>query len=120
MRCVRGIAPAAGNEGDALMTDAAFGANAPASPKADDKLERRSSAYVDLEPKIRNIGVMARIATFYATEFLGRVAPHETEDEGREKSVALFAIRHVEELARDLEKAYEAGWNSGSPTSRSD
>ena len=106
MRCVRGSAPAAGNEGDALMTAAAFGANAPASPKADDKL------YFDLEPAIHDLADMAEIARYYAIEYLSGVSPDKTEEEGRAKSIALFAIAHVEKMARNLERVFDAGWNS--------
>ena len=86
------------------MTAAAFGANAPASPKADDEF------HFDLEPKIHDLANMTEIARYYAIEYLSGVSPDEAEEEGREKSIALFAIAHVEQMARDLEKAFDAEW----------
>ena len=37
--------------------------------------------------------------------------PFETEEGKREREVALFAVVHVEEMVRDLEKSYDAGWS---------
>ena len=86
------------------MTAAAFGANAPASPKAYDEF------FFDLEPKIHDLANMTEIARYYAIEYLSGVSPDENEDDAREKSVAQFAIAHVEQMARDLEKAFDAEW----------
>jgi hypothetical protein len=35
------------------------------------------------------------------------------DEEGkRERGIALFAVAHVEEMVRDLERAYDAGWQT--------
>ena len=71
--------------------------------------ERYFDAYSDLEPKIRDLTHMAELARYHAIEAFGSNHPGETEEENRERSTALFAIVHLEEMIRDLEKAWEAG-----------
>jgi hypothetical protein len=74
--------------------------------------ERRFfSAYSDLEPQIRDLTHMAELARFHAIEAFGSISPHDTEEGKRERSIALFAVVHVVEMACDLEKAYDAGWS---------
>jgi hypothetical protein len=67
---------------------------------------------VYLEPKIRNLTHMAELARFHAIDTFGSNSPGETEEGKREREIALFAVVHVEEMVRDLEKAYAAGWCS--------
>jgi hypothetical protein len=71
-----------------------------------------SDAYMDLEPKIRDLTHMAELARFHAIDTFGSNSPDETEGGKRERAIALFAVTHVEEMVRDLEKAYDAGWSS--------
>ena len=72
----------------------------------------KSDAYMDLEPKIRDLTHMAELARFHAIDTFGSNSPEETEEGKREREIALFAVVHVEQMARDLEKAYEAGFRS--------
>jgi hypothetical protein len=75
--------------------------------------ERRFfDAYSDLEPQIRDLTRMAELARFHAINTFGSIPPNETEEGKRERSVALFAVAHLEEMVRDLERAYDAGWSS--------
>jgi hypothetical protein len=98
--------------------EARMNAATPASPESE--LDRRHSvAFVDLEPKIRDLTRMAELARFHAINTFGSNSPDETEEGKREREIALFAVVHVEEMVRDLEKAYEAGWQTArsSPSS---
>jgi hypothetical protein len=70
--------------------------------------QRFFSAYSDLEPQIRNLTHMAELARFHAIDTFGSSSPDETEEGKRERSIALFAVVHVVEMACDLEKAYDA------------
>jgi hypothetical protein len=83
----------------------------PASPESE-RDRRYSRAFVDLEPKIRDLTHMAELARFHAIDTFGSTSPDDTEERKRELEIALFAVVHVEEMVRDLEKAYEAGWSS--------
>jgi hypothetical protein len=75
--------------------------------------ERRFfDAYSDLEPQIRDLTRMAELARFHAIDTFGSTSPDETEERKRERGIALFAVIQVEEMVRDLEKAYDAGWSS--------
>jgi hypothetical protein len=80
----------------------------------------KSDAYMDLEPKIRDLTHMAELARFHAIEAFGSIPPNETEEGKRERSIALFAVAHVEEMVRDLEKAYDAGWRRRAPPASAD
>jgi hypothetical protein len=83
----------------------------PASPESE--CDRHySRAFMDLEPKIRDLTHMAEFARFHAIDTFGSTSPDDTEERKREREIALFAVMHVEEMVRDLEKAYEAGWSS--------
>ena len=73
----------------------------------------KSDAYMDLEPKIRDLTHMAELARSHAIDTFGSNSPDETEERKRERGIALFAVVHVEEMVRDLEKAYDAGFRSG-------
>ena len=75
-------------------------------------------AYSDLEPKIRDLTHMAELARFHAIDTFGSNSPEETEEGKREGEIALFAIVHVEQMVKDLEKAWDAGW-SGAQSSAS-
>jgi hypothetical protein len=76
--------------------------------------ERRfSSVYSDLEPKIRDLTHMAELARSHAIDTFGSNSPDETEEGKREREIALFAVVHVEQMVKDLEKAWEAGWDAG-------
>jgi hypothetical protein len=80
--------------------------------------QRFFSAYSDLEPQIRDLTHMAELARLRAIDTFGSNSPDETEEGKRERSIALFAVVHVVEMACDLEKAYDAGWSSAqSPAS---
>jgi hypothetical protein len=82
----------------------------PASP--DSERDRRyARAFMGLEPKIRDLTLMAELARSHAIDTFGSNSPDETEEGNRERSMALFAVVHVVEMACDLEKAYDAGWN---------
>jgi hypothetical protein len=73
---------------------------------------------MDLEPQIRDLMQMAELARFHAINTFGSNSPDETEEEKREREIALFAVAQVEQMACDLEKAYDAGWSSAlSPAS---
>jgi hypothetical protein len=74
--------------------------------------ENSAKAYSDLEPQIRDLTRMAELARFHAIDTFGSTSPDETEERKRERGIALFAVIHVEEMVRDLEKAYDAGWSS--------
>jgi hypothetical protein len=74
--------------------------------------EHYFDVYSDLEPKIRDLTHMAELARFHAINTFGSIPPDETEEGKRERSVALFAVAHLEEMVRDLERAYDAGWSS--------
>jgi hypothetical protein len=74
--------------------------------------ENRAEAYFNLELKIRDLTYMAELARFHAINTFGSIPPNETEEGKRERSIALFAVAHVEEMVRDLERAYDAGWSS--------
>jgi hypothetical protein len=74
--------------------------------------EQIFSAYSDLEPQIRDLTHMADLARFHAINTFGSNSPDETEEGKREREVALFAVVHVEQMACDLEKAYEAGFRA--------
>ena len=74
--------------------------------------ENRAKAYFNLEPKIRDLMYMAELARFHAINTFGSIPPNETEEGKRERSIALFAVAHVEEMVRDLERAYDAGCSS--------
>jgi hypothetical protein len=67
---------------------------------------------MDREPQIRDLTHMAELARFHAINTFGSIPPDETEEGKREREVALFAVVHVEQMACDLEKAYDAGWPS--------
>jgi hypothetical protein len=86
----------------------------PASPESE-RDRRHSTAFMDLEPKIRDLTHMAELARLHAIDTFGSIPPNETEEGKRERSIALFAIVHVVEMACDLEKAYEAGWHGAAP-----
>ena len=73
----------------------------------------KSDAYMDLEPKIRDLTHMAELARFHAIDTFGSNSPDETEEGKRAREIALFAVEHVEQMVLDLEKAYEAGFRSG-------
>jgi hypothetical protein len=73
----------------------------------------KSDAYMDLEPKIRDLTHMAELARFHAIDTCGSNSPDETEEGKREREIALFAVVHVEQMALDLEKAWDAGFRSG-------
>jgi hypothetical protein len=62
---------------------------------------------------------MAELARFHAIDTFGSNSPDETEEGKREREIALFAVVHVEQIVRDLENAYEAGWEAGSKESAS-
>ena len=83
----------------------------PASPESEFD-RRHSRAFKDLEPKISDLTYMAELARFHAIEAFGSNSSDETEESKRERGIALFAVIHVEEMVRDLEKAYEAGWQT--------
>jgi hypothetical protein len=83
----------------------------PASPESE-RDRRYSRAFVDLEPKIRDLTHMAELVRFHAIDTFGSTSPDETEEGKREREIALFAVVHDEEMVRGLEKAYEAGWSS--------
>jgi hypothetical protein len=70
-------------------------------------------AYSDLEPKIRDLTHMAELARFHAIDTFGSNSPDETEEGKREREIALFAVVHVEQMVKDLEKAWDAGFRSG-------
>ena len=72
---------------------------------------RLFSAYSDLEPKIRDLTHMAELARSHAIDTFGSNSPDEAEERKRERGIALFAVIHVEEMVRDLEKSYDAGWS---------
>jgi hypothetical protein len=55
---------------------------------------------------------MAELARFHAINTFGSNSPDETEEGKREREVALFAVVHVEQMACDLVKAYEAGFRA--------
>jgi hypothetical protein len=55
---------------------------------------------------------MAELARFHAIDTFGSNSPDETEEGKREREVALFAVVHVEQMVRDLEKAYDAGFRA--------
>jgi hypothetical protein len=82
------------------------------STTASSATERRGRAYFDLEPKIRDLTHMAELARSHAIDAFGSNPVGETEEEHRERSTALFAIVHLEEMVRDLEKAYDTGFHS--------
>jgi hypothetical protein len=112
-----GVADLDATPGPAAMADRApaqhearVNAATPATPESE--LDRRHSmAFVDLEPKIRDLTHMAELARFHAIDTFGSNSPAETEEGKRERSIALFAVVHVEEMVRDLEKVYDAGWS---------
>jgi hypothetical protein len=83
------------------------------APTTSTVTDRRARAYSDLEPRIRDLTCMAELARFHAIESLGSHSPDETEERKRECNIALFAVIHVEEMVRDLEKAYDAAFKSG-------
>jgi hypothetical protein len=83
-----------------------------ASSPSPERDRRRSLAYSDLEPRIRDLVRMAELARFHAIDTFGSIPPNETEEGKRERSIALFAVAHVEEMVRDLERAYDAGWQT--------
>jgi hypothetical protein len=82
----------------------------PASPESEHD-RSYSRAFMDLEPKIRDLRHMAELARFHAIDTVGSPSPDDTEERKRERSIALFAVVHVVEMACDLEKAYDAGWS---------
>jgi hypothetical protein len=83
----------------------------PASPESE--FDRRlSKAFKDLEPKILDLTRMAAIARFHVINTFGSNSPDETEEEKREREIALFAVVHVEQMVKDLEEAWDAGWSS--------
>jgi hypothetical protein len=82
------------------------------APTTSSGTERYACAYCDLEPKIRDLTHMAELARYHALESFGSNPVGETKEEHRERSTALFAIVHLEEMVRDLEKAYDAGFRS--------
>jgi hypothetical protein len=68
---------------------------------------------MDLEPKIRDLTHMAELARFHAIDTFGSNSPDETEEVKRGREIALFAVVHVEQMVKDLEKAWDAGFLSG-------
>jgi hypothetical protein len=74
--------------------------------------ERHARAYFDLEPRVRDLALMADLARSHAVDAFGSIHPNETEERKRERSIALFAVIHLEEMVGDLEKAYDAGFHS--------
>jgi hypothetical protein len=72
-----------------------------------------SDAYMDLEPQIRDLTHMAELARFHAIDTFGSNSPDETEGGKRERAIALFAVAHLEQMVKDLEKAWDAGFRSG-------
>jgi hypothetical protein len=82
------------------------------APTASSATERRTRAYFDLEPKVRDLTRVAELARYHALESFGSNSVGETQEQHRERSTALFAIVHLEEMVRDLEKAYDAGFHS--------
>jgi hypothetical protein len=98
-------------EEDGPMTaDTARAATQASLERARDRAH--SMAFRDLEPKICDLTHMAELARFHAIDTFGSNSPDETEEGKREREIALFAVVHVEEMVRDLEKAYEAGWQT--------
>jgi len=91
--------------------EARMNAATPASPESE-RDRCYSRAFMDLEPKIHDLMHMAELARFHAIDTFGSNSPDETEEGKREREIALFAVVHVEEMVRDLEKAYEAGFRS--------
>jgi hypothetical protein len=69
--------------------------------------------YSDLEPQIRDLTHMAELDRFHAIEALGSNSPHDTEERKHEIGLVLFAVAHVEQMVKDLEKAWDAGFRSG-------
>jgi hypothetical protein len=111
-----GVAGLDATPGPATMADRApaqhearMNAATPASPESE-RDRRYSRAFMDLDPKIHDLTHMAELARFHAIDTFGSNSPDETEEGKREREIALFAVVHVEQMARDLEKAYEAGW----------
>jgi hypothetical protein len=72
-------------------------------PSASSATKRRARAYFDLEPKVRDLTLMAELARYHVLESFGSIPVGETKEEHRERSTALFAIVHLEEMVRDLE-----------------
>ena len=83
----------------------------PAYPESE-RDRRHCRAFMDLASRIYNLTHMAELARFHAIDTFGSNSPDETEEGKREREIALFAVVHVEEMVRDLEKAYEAGWQT--------
>jgi len=71
-------------------------------------LKARSDAYSDLEPKIRDLTLMAELARYHAVNAFGVNPPGETKEEHQEREIALFATVHLMDMVSDLEKAYDA------------
>ena len=59
-------------------------------------------AYSDLEPKIRDLTHMAELARSHAIDTFGSNSPDETEEGKRGRSIALFAVVHVEQMGSRL------------------
>jgi hypothetical protein len=78
----------------------------------------KSDAYMDLEPKIRDLTHMAELARSHAIDTFGSNSSDETEERKRERGIALFAVIHLKEMVRDLEKAYDAGWSGAQSPAR--
>jgi hypothetical protein len=84
------------------------GARTSAPPASDTWFD----AYGDLESQILDLTRMAEIARFHVINTFGSNSPDETEEGKREREIALFAVGHVERMAKNLEKAWDAGWSS--------
>jgi hypothetical protein len=112
-----GVAGLDAKPGPATMADRApaqyearMNAATPASPESV-RDRRHSRAFMDFELKIRDLTHMAELARFHAIDTFGSNFPDETEEGKREREIALFAVVHVEEMIRDLEKTYAAAWS---------
>jgi hypothetical protein len=84
--------------------------NATTTPATEGRFFR---AYSDLEPQIRDLTHMAELARSHAIDTFGSTSPDETEEGKRERGIALFVVAHVEQMVKDLEKAWDAGFRSG-------
>jgi hypothetical protein len=106
-----GVADLDGTPAPAQHGEARMNAAMPASPETV-RDHHHSRAFMDLEPKIRDLTHMAELARLHAIDTFGSIPPNETEERKREREIALFAVVHVVEMACELEKAYDVGWAS--------
>jgi hypothetical protein len=68
-------------------------------------------AYSDLEPQIRDLTRMASIAQRYVMEHVQPI-PGDTEERRHETEMVQFTVFHVFDMAKDLETAYDADFQS--------